>query len=183
MLTHTQIKDRLDALKPQIEAVNTDLHELAVSIIGHAFIHGDVTLGDRLLEKMHGMDRKAMAQYLVNHGPFKATKDGFKLNKSFREQHEYAEQTLLDGTKWHDYVPSVRQVMQSFDLSKRVLGLIKQGETAQQEGKDTENMELARYLRDAVKQYNLDKAEALRLLAGDSPSVEAAAKDGLKLAA
>jgi len=149
--------------------LNGSIHTANVLAIGHAMFHGDVSLGNRLIAATKGSDRKAIAIYLTKFGPFKATNDGFKLNKKFRDEHQFDEQKLLDGVQWYEFVPSAKQVMQSFDLAKKVESLLKSAQDKLAEGKDVENAALMDYLAKAVKSYNGDKAAALRRLGETMP--------------
>lgn len=147
-------------------AVNELIQETAIDVIGHAMLYGDVTLGDRLLDAARGADRKAIVTYLSTFGPFKV--DGetgtFKLNKKFRDEHEFNEQGLTDGVKWYSFVPDKKSVMSSFDVGKRVVSVLKAAREKQNEGKPVDNIELVDYITAAIKKYNGDVAEAKRAL-------------------
>jgi hypothetical protein len=141
---------------------------VAVSVIGHAFFHGDVTLADKLMDALgRATDRQALVHYFEDHGPFRWEKAQacFKLNKKFRDEHQFDEASLTTGVKWYEYGRSKKEISSSFDLVTRAKGLIKSLAKAEAEGKEVDNAEFARYLQDAITSFNRDRAEAMRKIA------------------
>jgi hypothetical protein len=167
MLTQSEIVSRINEVKTSQAVLNEDIQELCINVIGHAMQHGDVTLGDRLLDATKGSNQKAIMTYLKTFGPFSldAEMGTFKLNKKFRNEHVFNEQALTDGVKWYNFVPSKKQVMASFDLGKRLISLIKQAKEKKAEGQDVVAYEAISYLETAIAKYNSDLAEARRTLA------------------
>lgn len=195
MLSNSEIKSAIAEIATSAASMRDKIHAVNVSIIGHAFMHGDVTLADSLLKSCgRGVDRQAIVTYLEDHGPFKWSKaDGvFGLNKKFRAEHQYDETKLMTGAKWYEYGRSTRQITSKFDLRSKTLTLIKSLHNAEAEGKDVENAGLAAYLEQAVKAYNERQALVARKIAeeldkapeGQDPAtITDATAEGLRVAA
>lgn len=166
MLTNDEIRNEIAAIGKSAASLRQIVQVVAVSIIGHAYTHGDVTQGDNLLHALgKGTDRQALVAYFEDHGPFRWVKDEakFKLDKKRRDNGSFDEEKLLTGVQWFEYGRSTKNLNSTFDLAKRTLSLIEgMGKAKEKAGTIVENAELAPYLTAAVKQYNADKAEALR---------------------
>lgn len=177
MKIQSEMLASIATIKASQATLNELIQEVAIGCIGHAMMYGDVTLGDRLLDATKGSDRKALVQYLKEFGPFKvdAETGTFKLNRKFREEHEFDEVALTDGVKWYSFAPDTKKVMASFDVGKRIVSVIKTAQAKAAEGAEVDNLDLIEYVSAAIKKYNGDVAEAKRnLFAGSTPMQQAA---------
>lgn len=159
MLTIKQINLKLRAVTKSREKVVADLQVLAVSIIGHACEHGDVTLADRLLTAMgRGLDRQAMVLYLENFGPFRfdAKSGHFEHSKKKAKELTFDEAWLMDeAPQWHEFAKAKKALSSSFDLEQKVTSLLKSMQSALESGeKEVKNAGLAGYIRNAVDAYH-----------------------------
>lgn len=163
MLSEKQVATRLKAVTRSRDKMRENLHELAVSIIGHVHAHGDVTLGDRLLTAMgRGMDRQAMIYFLEANGPFRfeAKKGEFAFSRRKADEMEFDEEFLMSGEKWYEYGKATKNLASAFDIEKRAAGLLASLKKAADEGKEVKNAEFATYLRTALIKYHEDQEAA-----------------------
>lgn len=173
------IEDR-KALLRAIGSVGTSVKNLRVqiqavipSIIFHAFEHGDVTLGDRLLDATKGADRQALTAYMETYGPFRLSNGKFKLNAAFRKDNTF-DAEFFEGDEaptWWEFAKEKKALNSIFDLEQQVQGILKRLEKAQSEdGKAVLNAGLAEYLRSAVAKYHGDSV--LRVMAQNTAERE-----------
>lgn len=168
MLTKKEICKSIQAIGRTSEKLRDMIQVVAVSLIGHAFDHGDVTQANDLLAACgKQVDRQALVQYLEDFGPFRfQSKEGtFKLNKKFRDENVFDEDHLnhVDTPKWFDYGRAPNQLNSKFDVEARTLSLLKQLDKAKEDGKTVMNEEFAVFLKKAITQYNGLKSTALRI--------------------
>jgi len=154
----------------------------AVSIIGHAHEHGDVTAANSLLIACgKSVDRQALVDYFEGMGclRFVPAKGVFELNKTKRKEMAF-DYATVDAVKWYEYGKDTNQLSSTFDLKVKVEGLLKSLEKAQKkhaedaEHHKVENAELAEELQKALATYNLKAAARARAAfeAGDVVKVE-----------
>lgn len=174
MLTTKQINAKTLSIKKSSAKLRDAIQEVAVSIIGHAFEHGDVTLADNLLDACgKSVDRQALVAYLEDHGPFMWSKKEMKfaLNKTFRKENVYDEAYLTkDAPKWYDYGRELTNIITSVDIDGKVTSVIKLFDALQSGEKKAKNGEtmtakegsfdaqLINELRQCVASFHLRKA-------------------------
>lgn len=183
MLTLQQITKKIAALAAKSEAILADYHELAVSVIGHAYEHGDTTVADRLIKGMkRGMDRQAMVHYIEAHGPMNWDTKGevFKYSKKKAGEMLFDEAFLMgdDSPKWYEFSKTTKNLSSLLDLAKDVERFvdnlparIKKAKEAEREVKGED---ILSYLETALMQYKSVKLqEQLKLVTADVSHIDA----------
>jgi hypothetical protein len=152
MLTSTEIKTKIASINTRTSNLKADIQAVSMQIVLHAYIHGDVTLADRLMTAIKAMDRTAWARWLTKNGPFILDKETgeFKLNKAKRKMHssnteeEIVRELELAGN-WWDSTPSAKSVARALDVAGRILSVANSVNKARDEGTDI------KVDRDAIK--------------------------------
>lgn len=71
MLEKDKIVKLIGSIGTRSANLKKDIQEAAVSVVGHALLHGDVTLASRLVEACgSGARRDSLVKWLEIHGPF-----------------------------------------------------------------------------------------------------------------
>jgi hypothetical protein len=164
-LTLKQINARIQSIGKSAQKLRDDIQEVAVSIIGHAFAHGDVTPAATLVKACgKSVDRQALVSYFEDMGCmiWNPKDEGFKVNKAARKDAEFDEQ-YVDSVKWYDYGRETRQLTSRFDWLARVESLLKQGEKKAAAGDvPIEHAGLKEHIAKAIASYHLEQAALAR---------------------
>jgi hypothetical protein len=143
MLTSTEIKTKIAGIGTRTSNLRADIQALSVQIVLHAYIHGDVTLADKLMTAIRALDRTAWARWMTHNGPFilDKTTGNFKLNKERRKlfasntEEEIVGELELAGN-WWDSTPSAKSVARALDVASRILSVANSINKARDEGTD-----------------------------------------------
>ena len=160
MLTKIQVNAQIKSIQGKNIKLKEQIHNVAVSIIGHGVEHGDATLATRLIEATKGLDRQALITYFEDIGCFKWNKKEaqFRINKSRKDSMVFDEAYLNseEVKRWYDYTRDAKELKSAFDLEARVASLLTQLTTVAEEGKrEVRNADLETYIRDAMLKYHL----------------------------
>ena len=113
-----------------------------VDIAAHVYVHGDVTLYDRLFEAARASNRKAMMKWVYEYGfaRFDHKAGAFKVNATQRKEAVFVDgdeviEYLSSQRPWYEDVESVQQVASALDVAKRLESLARQIDKAKAEGR------------------------------------------------
>lgn len=86
LMSKTEVDKTLARVGKSLAAVRKDIQSLAVTAVGYSLQHGDVTIGQRLLDTMNKSVRKdSLVAYLEKHGAFAYSKTEKRLMHYKRE--------------------------------------------------------------------------------------------------
>ena len=96
-----------EAITKQIAAIGRATVKLSgmiqaacIQVIGHAFTHGDVTVGTRLVEAVGSHDRAAVAAFLEKYGPFAWSKQDKRFLHFPRKDVVFDEEYIASLPMW-----------------------------------------------------------------------------------
>jgi hypothetical protein len=171
MLTSTEIKTKIAGINTRTQNLRADIQSVSIQIVLHAYIHGDVTLADKLMTAIRALDRTAWARWMAHNGPFVLEKETglFKLNKAKRKlfasntEDEIMNELALVGNWWGS-TPSAKSVARALDVASRILSVANSVNKAREEGTDI------KVDRDAIKSALMNLNLALTALDRDAAS-------------
>lgn len=150
MLSKDQLTKRIAGLSKKSVTLRTEIHLIAVSVIGHVFEHGDTRVADSLIAAMgKGFDRKAMLLYFKEYGAMRWDKaeSCFTINKAARETFEFDEAYLNDEAtpRWYDFAPSKKDLSDTpYDFLDVLQNALKKADKVRKEGKPIGHEEVIR---------------------------------------
>ena len=166
----TIIMSKSDALKAilslgkKLRKTESEIQNLCKTAVYYSVVHGDITLGQKLVEVVSHHFRPPVAAFLEAFGQFEWKSSQktlvYRKNEELFElyhEDEDAGSEYVNGIKvlWHSL--KQQQPVSLFDCEKKVLSLLKSMETAikdaQTEGRPVANIEIYDFLSDAIESY------------------------------
>lgn len=92
-LTKDQIGEKITAISGAKKSLRDDIQSVLISIAGHVYDHGDVTMYNNLYNATKGMDRTSIARWIKAYGfgTLQADTGSFKLAKKARDEGHFAD--------------------------------------------------------------------------------------------
>lgn len=144
LLTKDEAFKLIESASKKASSLNTALQRIAVTAIGYANIHGDVTIAQEACAKFStqkGVRFNSFVAYLEMHGQIKWDKESKNVvyfRRDAAEKDPLALLTTLSQHAWYDAKPE-KEPVSIYDCADAVARLIKKLEKMSQEGTVLEN--------------------------------------------
>lgn len=165
MISKKDLEMKIRGVQARTRNLRTDIQNLSVEIILHAFVHGDVTLADSMMAALRAMDRQTWAVWITSHGPFTLNKTSGKFNLNREKRKNYITNTeeelrdlLASVGDWWEATKSVKEIARALDVASKIQSVATSISNAVSENKDVKVDKDA--IRSALKNLQL----ALRAL-------------------
>lgn len=156
LLTKEQVSELAKSVAGRGKSLNRDIQKLAVTAIGYANVHGDVTIAQEIyatLTQNKGLRLNSFVAYLEMYGKLEYSKQDKNFVYRRRDDVETDPMELfitLAEQPWYEAIKQPEPVSQ-YDLSVKIAALVKQCEKmAQQESVNIAHLELLEPLRALV---------------------------------
>lgn len=162
ILTREQAEARIALIGKRGNALTNDIQAIAVTAIGYANVHGDVTIAQSIyttLATLGGIRLNSFVKYCETFGQLaydKDTKNFAYFKRDSAERDPVALMTQLKGTRWFDAIKQEAPVS-VYDVADMVRKMIAKLEKAgKKEGVTINNAELIEGLADLVEGIESD---------------------------
>ena len=142
MKNRNEIITSIKTVASNDKTMRDTIQSCLIDIAAHVYVHGDVTLYDRLFEAARASNRKAMIKWVYEYGfaRFDHKAGTFKVNATQRKEAVFIDgdevvDYLTSQRPWYESVESVQQVASSLDIAKRLESLARQIDKAKSEGR------------------------------------------------
>lgn len=153
LLTREQVSELSKSVAGRGKSLNRDIQKLAVTAIGYANVHGDVTIAQEIYSNLStnkALRLNSFVAYLEKYGKLEYSKQDKNFIHRRRDDVETDPMELfitLAESPWYEAIKAPEPVSQ-YDLSAKIAALVKQCEKmAAQESVTVSHMELLEPLR------------------------------------
>lgn len=136
MLTSKELNLKISAIKKSAKSLRDNIQLVLVHSACHAFVHGDVTAYAKLFDATSGVNRKAIAKWINEHGFAVMQADGtFRLNKTAVKDSAGATSDELiaylgEQPAWYQTEETAKEIARQLDAVARIKALTSQVQNA-----------------------------------------------------
>lgn len=121
------IAKAIDGIAARGKKLDRDIHIAGVSVLSHAYEHGDITLANRLLDALPKSGRRnAMLAWLTSFGPFKLAEDSKHV--AYSKLAEPLPLAAAIAEPFYEFAPE--PVFVPFDFKASIEAVLKKAEKA-----------------------------------------------------
>lgn len=182
LMSEKEIKVGITKVEKKNHEFRLLIQSVALGVIGHAIMHGNVTPATQLIEAAPETRRQAIVNYLSEHGPFTwdSSKAAFKKNSKWEkvklemeggvvvksdeniaEVEKYLDAVIADPRgPWYEMTKATLKNVKPYDLLTDVTSLIKRVERHIEKKERVDHSGLFDYLQIALTQYKEDSEAA-----------------------
>jgi hypothetical protein len=160
LLSTSELNTKINAIKKSASELQSEIQLSAVNAVGYSILHGDITIGQKLLDALpNGVRKASLVAFFEKHGNFAWLKEEKRLAHYKNDERAFDEKFLMEQS-WASAKKEV--IVSEYDLDDMFTKFMKRMETAFKQhdasGVTIKNSEIYDYLVSARDSYNADKA-------------------------